>query len=292
MTNEDSGSTVPRRMLGRELRRLREAAGVQVTEARKIIEVSPQTLWRLEGGQPVKLKEIYIRALCERYGASEDDTAGLIGLLAETRRTGWWHSYGQVVPPHFDLFIGLEESAKRLTTFQLTLLPGMVQTPAYRRAMIWMVHPQITTAEVDRRIELMTKRQERLGDPAFTLKVLLSESALHHQPGGPTVMVDQLQHLQNLSTHRNVSIRVVPQQVGGWLGLQVGHFVMMEFPPHKETKWTEPPVVYVEGYTGALYLDQDNEIRQYKEAIAEIQRVALDENDTRDLVNEIAGSAA
>ncbi|MCP9619354.1 Uncharacterised protein [Nocardia otitidiscaviarum] len=290
MTEGGSGSTVPRRMLGRQLRRLREDAGVSVAAACRTIEVSAQTMWRLEGGQSVKLKDIYIRALCVLYGASDDDTAALLGLVAETKRTGWWHSYGDAVPGHFDLYMGLEEAAKRLTMFQLTLLPGMVQTADYRRAMVWTVHPQMPTAEVERRVELMTKRQQRLHDSGFELNVLLSESALHHQVGGPGVMADQLAHLLEIGRRRNVSIRVIPYSVDSWIGLQVGHFVFLEFPLHRETKWTEPPVVYVEGYTGALYLDRDNEIQQYRAAIAEIRRVALDESDTRDLVTHTARS--
>lgn len=288
MTEGGSGSTVPRRMLGRQLRRLRESAGVTVAEACRAIEVSAQTMWRLEGGQSVKLKDIYIRALCALYCASDDDTAALLGLVAETKRSGWWHSYGAMVPAHFDLYMGLEEAAKRITSFQCNLLPGLVQTADYRRAMVWTVHPQMTTAEVERRVELMVKRQQRLADNRFTLNVLLSESALHHHVGGPAVMAEQLLHLMNVSRSHNASVRVVPLGVGSWAGLQVGHFVLLEFPLHRETKWTEPPVVYVEGYTGALYLDRDNEIQQYRAAIAEITRVALDESDTRDLVTEIA----
>ncbi|MFI6865301.1 helix-turn-helix domain-containing protein [Nocardia sp. NPDC050406] len=287
MAEGGSGSTVPRRMLGRQLRRLRETAGVSVAEACRTIEVSTQTMWRLEGGQPVKLKDIYIRALCTLYGVSDYDTAALLGLVAETKRTGWWHSYGDAVPTHFDLYMGLEEAAKRLTMFQLTLLPGMVQTANYRRAMIWTVYPQMPTAEVERRVELVTKRQQRLNDSEFGLDVLLSESALHHEAGGPAVMAEQLAHLMEVGKRQNVSVRVIPQSVGSWIGLQAGHFILLEFPLHRETKWTEPPVVYVEGYTGALYLDRDNEIRQYRAAIAEIQRVALDESDTRDLVTRI-----
>lgn len=287
-----SGSTVPRRMLGRQLRELREKAGVSMTQACKAIEVSPQTMWRMEGGQSVKLKVVYIEALCRLYGASDDDAAALLGLIEEAQRTGWWHSYGDCVPVHFDLYLGLEEAARRLTTWQLTLLPGLLQTPEYRRAMIWTVFPGMPTAAVEQRVEMTVKRQARLGDAGFATTALLSEAVLRHQVGGPGVMADQLNHLVELGKSPNISIRVVPQRVGSHLGLQTGPFVLLEFPartsPDLRTKWVEPPVVYIEGYTGALYLEKDTEIDQYRSALVEIRRHALDEQDTRDILAQIS----
>nr|WP_084535269.1 helix-turn-helix transcriptional regulator [Nocardia yamanashiensis] len=275
-------------MLGRQLRRLRESAGVSVARACKAIEVSPQTMWRMEGGQSVKLKAIYIEALCRLYEASDDDTAALLGLIEEAQRSGWWHSYGDSVPAHFDLYLGLEEAARRLTTWQLTLLPGLLQTPEYRRAMLWTVFPGTPTAAIEHRVEMTVKRQERLRDKDFTLAAMVSEAVLHHQIGGAAVMADQLRHLAAVGEARNISIRVVPQQVGSHLGLQTGPFVLLEFPAHaspdSRLKWIEPPVVYVEGFTGALYLEKAGEIDRYRGALVEIRRLALDETDTRDML--------
>ncbi|WP_460724079.1 helix-turn-helix domain-containing protein [Nocardia heshunensis] len=287
-----SGSTVPRRILGRQLRRLREAAKVTTAAACKAIQCSPQTMWRLEGGQAVKLKYLEIRALCELYEAPERETEALLGLIEEAQKTGWWHSYGDSVPTHFDLYLGLEDAAKRLTTWQLTLLPGLLQTAEYRRAVQWTAYPGMPTAAVEQHVEVITKRQERLRDPAFSIVALLSEAVVHHQVGGPAVMAEQLRHLIQIGQRRNVSIRVVPQTVGSHIGLQTGHFVLMEFPTRAaqdlKTKWTEPPVVYVEGFTGALYLDQSDKVDRYRSGLVEINRHALDEQHTRDLLAHTA----
>nr|WP_246598495.1 helix-turn-helix transcriptional regulator [Nocardia tengchongensis] len=287
-----TGSTVPRRMLGRQLRSMREKAGVSMTQACKAIEVSPQTMWRMEGGQSVKLKVVYIEALCRLYEASDEDAAALLGLVEEAQRTGWWHSYGDCVPVHFDLYLGLEEAARRLTTWQLTLLPGLLQTPEYRRAMIWTVFPGMPTAAVEQRVAMTVKRQERLRETDFVTTALLSEAVLHHHVGGQSVMADQLRHLVAIGASANVSIRVVPQRVGSHLGLQTGPFVLLEFPtrtsPELRTKWVEPPVVYVEGFTGALYLEKGSEIDSYRSALVEIKRHALDEQDTRDMLVQAA----
>ncbi|MFE3262378.1 helix-turn-helix domain-containing protein [Nocardia sp. NPDC059091] len=283
------GSTVPRRMLGRELRRLRETSGVSVSKACAVIQCSPQTMWRLEGGQGgVKLKTLYIEALCKLYEASDEDTAALLGLIEEAQRPGWWHSYGDCVPEHFDLYLGLEQSARRFTAWQTTFVPGLIQTPAYRRALEWTAFPGMPTSAVEQRVELIMKRQERLEDPAFSAAVLLSESVLGHEIGGPAVMADQIHQLIKVRQRRNVSIGVVPQTVGAHLGLQTYHFVLLEFPPRSspelKTKWIEPPVVYVEGFTGALYLDQADKVDRYRSALVEIKRRALDEQCTRDLL--------
>jgi transcriptional regulator with XRE-family HTH domain len=275
-------------MLGRRLRQLREAAGVTVAQACRVIEVSPQTMWRLEGGQGVKLKDIYIKALCEMYGADEDDTAALMGLVRETKKTGWWHAYGDAVPTYFDLYLGLEEAARKLTTFHLTLLPGLLQTPAYRRAVIWGSYPGMPTVDVERRIEIAAKRQTRLRElrDRFHMDVFLGEAALSYRVGGPSVMAEQLRHLHAVSRLPTVALRVVPFRTERVFPLVTGAFTLMEFPALQS--FTEPPVVYVEGYTGALYLDKPGEIDQYRAACKAIRTAALDEQETRELVLKIA----
>ncbi|MGW5113624.1 helix-turn-helix domain-containing protein [Nocardia sp. NPDC004123] len=282
-----TGSTVPRRMLGRELKRLREHSGISPSAAARAIEVSTQTLWRMESGQPgPKLKELYVNVLCAMYGASDDETAALVSLVAEAKKPGWWHSYGDALPAHADLFLGLEGAAKRLTTFQLTLVPGLLQTPDYRRAVIWIEFPMHPTKDVEKLVEVHSRRQARLHHDAnpVELRVLLGESVLHHQVGGPAVIADQLRHLAQVGETANVSVRVIPQEVGSHLGLITNSFVFMEFPVHPTSRLTEPPVVYMQGYTGALYLDQPTEITQYQAALAQIQRVALGEERSRDLI--------
>ncbi|WP_327146105.1 DUF5753 domain-containing protein [Nocardia sp. NBC_01327] len=188
------------------------------------------------------------------------------------------------------------ESARRITTWHLTLLPGLLQTLEYRRAMIWTVFPWMSTAEVEQRVEVTVKRQQRLDDPEFCVSALLSESVPHHQVGGPAVTARSLWHLAELGDRRNVSIRIVPHRVGSHLGLQTDHFVLLEFPSHTasgtRTKWIEPPVVYVEGFTGALYLERDTEVDRYRSALVEISRLALDEGDTRKMLVQTAKECA
>lgn len=279
-----TGSAVPRRMLGRELKKLRERSGVSASAAAEAIEVSTQTLWRLESGQQgPKLKELYVKVLCEMYSTPKDLTEALVSLVAETKKPGWWHSFADAVPADTDLFIGLEEAARKVTTYQTTLVPGLLQTSDYRQAVLWIEFPQRSARDLEPLIELHTRRTSRLkpGGDAVEFRVLLSESVLRNPVGGAAVMGDQLEYLAKVCLSKNVSIRIVPQQASNHLGLLTGPFVLMEFPVRPTARLTEPPVVYVQGYTGALYLDQEAEIKQYRQAVAHIQQVALDENESR-----------
>jgi DNA-binding XRE family transcriptional regulator len=286
-----TGSAVPRRMLGRELKKLRERSGVSVTVAAEAIEVSPQTLWRIESGQQgPKLKELYVKVLCGIYSAPEDLTDALVGLVAETKKPGWWHSFADAVLADTDMFIGLEESASRLTTFQLALIPGLLQTAEYRRAVHWIEFPTRSSREIEPLIELHSRRVASLtgGRRSTRLEALVCESALRRGIGGPSVMEEQLIYLADAGVAANISIRIVPHEATGNLGLITGSFVLMEFPVRSNSRLSEPPVVYVQGYTGALYLDQEAEIKQYRQAVAQIQRVALDEEKSRNLLLDVA----
>ncbi|WP_067693135.1 helix-turn-helix domain-containing protein [Nocardia jejuensis] len=286
-----TGSTVPRRLIGRTLKQLREQSGVPQVKAYKLIDVSPQTLWRIETGQPgPKIREIDVDALCRLYGADDDTISALIGLVAETKSPGWWHDYGAAVPSYFDLYLGMEEAARKLTTLHGSLLPGLLQTPGYRRAVIWAAIPGMPTVEVEQRIEISAKRQERLTeDPAdFSVTAYLCESALRWPIGGPAVMAEQLHHIVEASKLATTSIRVVPMGTTTPLPLIVGTFTLMEFPAYADTRLTEPPLVYVEGYTGALYLDKPTELDQYRAACKTLNATALSEQKTRQLVLSIA----
>ncbi|MFE7799976.1 helix-turn-helix domain-containing protein [Nocardia sp. NPDC057440] len=285
-----TGSTLPRRLLGRELHDLRENAGITMDVAKAAISVGKQTIWRMETGQPVRLRFIDIERLCQVYGATEEKTQVLLGLTEEAQGKGWWHAYGDAIPKHFDLFVGLEQAAHRLSSYQAALIPGLLQIPEYRRDVIWAELPNVESAEVERRMELATRRQDRLTSESnpIKLEVVLDELPLRRPIGSPAIMAAQLQHLTEVSKLANVSVRVVPASAGTHPGLLVGTFVLLEFPKHPTAHLTEPPVVYVQGYTGALYLEKFDEVQQYRDAYTRLRRSALDEGESRRLILEIA----
>ncbi|MFD0363394.1 helix-turn-helix domain-containing protein [Nocardia sp. GCM10030253] len=285
-----TGSTLPRRILARLLRERREAAGIAAETARKAIGVSKQTFWRMETGQPTRINPLFITHLAQMYDVDDRTTDVLLGLTEESQGKGWWHAYGDTIPKHFDLYVGLEDAAKRFSAYQVTLLPGLLQTPEYRRQMIWTEIPAMATSEVERRIEIHTRRQARLASKTnpLTVNVLLDEAVLRRVAGSPQIMSDQLRHLVEADHLPNVSVRVVPLAAGLHKGASVGSFILLEFPRHPTAKLTEPPVIYVQGFTGALYLEKPDEVDRYRDAYADVQRVALDEKASRNLILEIS----
>ncbi|MEU1324164.1 helix-turn-helix transcriptional regulator [Streptomyces microflavus] len=287
MSGATTGSTVPRRQLGRHLRDLRNASRLTVRAAAKELEWSEPKIWRIETGQ-VSLRSLDVEAMCRTYGADSELTKGLMGLAKETKNRGWWHAYGDVIPEGFDLYIGLEEAAERLSWYESELVPGLFQTPDYARALIKRSDPQRDEAEVERRVHVRVTRQAlltRVTAPP-NVDVALNEAILRRPVGGNKVMAEQLEHLVHLNELENISIRVVPYAAGLHEGLMSGPFVTLRFPAHGDSPYVEPPTVYVEGFTGALYLDKPNEIERYDGAFTSIWGSALDEAGSTSLLKQ------
>uniref|UniRef100_UPI00059391DC helix-turn-helix domain-containing protein n=1 Tax=Nocardia concava TaxID=257281 RepID=UPI00059391DC len=230
-----TGSTMGRRALGRELKRLRENKKMRPSETARVIGVSPQTVGRLEDGLVTKVSDLYINALCDAYGATDEERRVLLDLALEIRTTqksggGWWRSYMDEMHEGFDHYMGLEDAARKVSVWKVTLIPGLLQTPEYRRAIAWIETPGAPTEQVERRLEMAVRRQARLEDPGFAVEVVLSEMTLRDRIGGAGVMADQLHRLAEVAQLPNVEIRVVPFATSGCLGSRTGSFVLLEFP--------------------------------------------------------------
>jgi transcriptional regulator with XRE-family HTH domain len=291
VTEGTTGSTVPRRQLGRYLRELREKARISVKVAAEELEWSTPRIWRIETGQ-VSMRSLDVRNMCELYGASPEMTKALMGLAKETKAKGWWHAYGDVIPEGFDLYVGLEEAAASKTSYESEIVPGLLQTEGYARDIIRTHTPGISEEELDGRVRLRIERQTILtrATRPLKLRVALSETVLRRPIGGPKVMTHQLAHLVYVSERANISLRVVPFAAGTHVGVLSGPFTVLRFPLNGDGSETEPPVVFADGYTGNLYLDKPKEVEQYDEAFRGIWETALDERASRRLIAEVAGS--
>ena len=284
-----SGSTVPRRQLGRYLRELRERAGLNVKVAAQQLERSAPTIWRIETGQTA-VRGLEVEVMCRLYGASPEMTEALIGLARETKARGWWQAYGDAVPDWFDLFVGLEAAASHRSSFEQELVPGLFQTADYARTLISADHPDEDDAEIERRVELRIARQAILRRPVepLMLQVALRETALRCPVGGPGIMSAQLRRLAEASELPNVDLRVVPFAAGFHLGMLSGSFVILRFPLNGAGVESEPPTIYADLFTGALYLDKPHEVARYTRAFAEIWQASLDVDSSRDLIRQAA----
>jgi transcriptional regulator with XRE-family HTH domain len=289
MPEEMTGSTVPRRQLGRYLRELRQQQRLTVRVAAERLEWSEAKIWRLETGQ-VALRSLDVEAMCRIYGANGEMTEALMGLAKETKARGWWHAYGDVIPEGFDLYIGLEEATASLSWYESELVPGLLQTEAYAQTLIAADHPDDDQSEIDRRVHVRMARQSLLTRVTAPpeLRIALNEAVIRRTVGGTKVMADQLNRLLEVSELRNISLRVMPFSVGLHHGLLSGPFVILRFPQNGEGKETEPPTVYCDGFTGALYLDKPQELEKYDRAFNNIWNTALDEDASRGLIGHAA----
>ncbi|WP_067570692.1 helix-turn-helix domain-containing protein [Nocardia acidivorans] len=271
-----TGSTMPRRQLGRHLRDLRNRARMTTRVAAQRLEWSEAKIWRIETGQ-TSLRSLDVEAMCRIYGAPEDAIEPLTALARETKARGWWTEYGDVIDEGYEVYIGLEEAAARLTTYENELVPGLLQTEAYMRAVLSGANPGISAEQMDRRVRVRTARQSLLTreESPVQLDVIISEAVLWHRIGGDEVTIGQLDKLRKFGELPNVRLRLLPADCGYHHGMDAGRFVLLEF-PSAANEQTEPPVVYVEALTGASYLDKEHDVERYREAFAAAAAIAVD----------------
>ncbi|MFC3999670.1 helix-turn-helix domain-containing protein [Nocardiopsis sediminis] len=276
--------TVRRRRLGVELRRLRENAGMTGEEAAERMSWSGSKLSRIERGQ-VATNSDDVRDLLELYGVSDPGLRQTLVMLArESRRRGWWHVYGDVMPERFEVYLGLEPEASTLRFYQSQIVPGLFQTEPYARALMGAHPAPVSREEIDRRTELRTRRQELLlaEDPP-DVWVVMDESVLHRCVGGRGVMADQLAHLLELGERSHITVQIVPFTTGAHSGLN-GSFDILEF---TESDLYAPRLVHLENLTSSLYIEKAKEVRVYTVAFEHLRTAALHPERTREVISEV-----
>jgi hypothetical protein len=252
------GPTVRRMLVGAQLRRLRTEQGLTREQAAEAIRASEWKIHRLENGQ-VGFKDRDIVDLLALYGV--DDPGAVEALLAMARDAntpGWWQQYGDLLPQWFRAFVDLEAAATLIRTYEGQLIPGLLQTEDYMRAVMRGARLPEPSEDTERRIELRLVRQallERKDTPQ--LWAVLDEAALRRPVGGRQVMRAQLERLIDAAELPNVTLQVLPLAAGAHPAL-VSAFSLLRFPDQEL-----PDVVYVEHLTSALYLDRREDVDQY-----------------------------
>lgn len=285
MTN--TGSSVPKRQLGRLLKQAREEAGIPLDTAAKRLEWSRARMYRIEGAQ-TSVRTHDVELMCRIYGTSDEIRSVLVALAAESKSRGWWHAYGDAIPEWFELYVGLEAAACHLRQYEPALIPGLLQTPEYMAA-VFRTKPGRTPAEVTRRVALRLERQRlltRRSPAAPQLQVVIDESVIRRPHEDVEGWRTQLAHLGSIASTgpENVSVRVLPMRVGPHLASVAGAFVVLDF-PRLGTRPAEPSTVYSESLTGGLYLDRPNEVSAYIDAWTTLWASTLDEYASADLLN-------
>ena len=278
-----SGSSVPRRLLGRCLRDLRLAAKLPVKTAAVALEWSEPKLWRIETGQ-TGVRGLDVEAMCALYSAAPGLTQTLAGLARQPTALGWWHTPGGTGPGGFDVYTRLEDQACELLGYEPGQVPALLRTADYARALTTSDHPGADAEEIDQLVHECLARQvlvTRAGAP-LSVTLILGEALVRCPVGGAQVMAGQLRYLAETAVLPNVQLRVVPFSAGLHPGLRTGPFALLRFPPNG--KEAEPPAVCVPGLNGELYLDRPQDVQRYETAHASIAGCALDETATRDLL--------
>lgn len=218
------------------------------------------------------------------YGVTEPrDRDSLETLARDSKKRGWWHDYGDTVPPAYAEFLGLEEDARYIRTWQSLVVPGLLQTEDYARALLQANPAAVRPERIDQLVKIRMERKEVLTkpDPA-RFWAIIWEPALRCPVGGAEVRRAQLGYLTEAARLPNVTLQVVPLDVGATAGA-CGAFVMYGF-----TDSPTPGAVFLETLTKSHYLEQEAELDGYGLAFEYLRSAALNPAQSLDMITTIA----
>jgi transcriptional regulator with XRE-family HTH domain len=274
---------VLRLLLGTQLRRFREAAGITPETAGGLIRGSRSKISRMETGR-VRFKIRDVTDLLTAYGVTDEQVrSGFLDLARQSARPDWWARYGDILPDWFEQYLGLESAATTIRSFDIQFVHSLFQTEDYARAVTRLGHQAASPAEIEDRVALSLRRQDLLTrmDPPRIWSVM-DESVLHRPVGGPAVMRAQLHRLIEVAAMPHVTIQVVPFARSGHAG-ESGSFSILRFGERNL-----PDVVYMEQLTSAIYLEQRPDVEYYLEVMDRLSGVALTPAATAHLIEQAA----
>jgi transcriptional regulator with XRE-family HTH domain len=274
--------TALRIALGGRLRRLREACGITREVAGEAIRASSSKISRLELGR-VASKERDVADLITLYGVTDgEERETLLALVRQANGPGWWREYGDVVPNWFETYLGLEQAASVIRAYEPQLVPGLLQTKDYARAVMLLRHLRMSYGEIERRVALRMARQRFLSQPgAPDLWVALDEAALRRPLGNQKIQRAQLLHLIEMAQRPNIVLQILPFDAGGHVATG-GPFTILRF-----SEPDLPDVVYLEHLTNAVYLDKNRDTVEYLEIMDNLCIQAESPSDTVSLLQRI-----
>jgi transcriptional regulator with XRE-family HTH domain len=268
-----------RRQLGNELRRLRgRQRGADVSAA---LGWSESKLSRIETAH-TGISVADLELLLDGYGVAEDERSRLREMARLTRQRAWWHPYRAAVPVPYEEYVGLEADAVSMDEWEAQVVPGLLQSDEYARAVVEAGTDSSGAGIVQQRVRLRMARQSVLTrDPPPRLSIVLDEAVLRREIGGRTVLRRQVQRLFDASHRDEVELRVLPFGAGVH-GALAGSFTIFGFGAQGR-----PPVVHIEGMTGGSFLAKPVDVATYRSAFTDLLRRALDPDDTRSLLAQI-----
>lgn len=271
--------SVRARRLARSLRDYREQADFRVGAAAASLGWSQSKLSKIEGGR-TKPSEGDVGRILDLYGVTTPDRDAILALAREAERRGWWTDYVDVL---HGPYVAAEDAAARILDWAPQVVPGLLQTPEYACEIMRAGHPD-DPADIERRVRARIQRQmllTRETDPTH-FHVVLDEPVLERPIGGPGIMRDQLYKLAAMARKPNVTIQVLSKASGTHAGLD-GTFILLEF-----VEPADPPVAYVEGLHGVVYLESPRSATECKDRFERLCEQALDPDKSVALIKESA----
>lgn len=276
-------STAWLRRLGKALRRAREGAGLTLEEAGRRLERTASSLSKIERGQ-VAVPVRDLRPILTVYGVPEQQHEGFVALAQNAKQSGWWDQYSAVLPPDYLDFLSFEAYARQALTFEPLLVPGLLQTPAYARAVIEAAPTDRQQPAVEDLLAVRAARQRaltRTERPPLHLTAVMSEGALRQQIGGVDVWRAQLQHLLQLSRCENIDLRVLPFSSPTTAAVG-GPFVLLRLDDVAGVG-----LILVETPSKGLYMEEEGDVARYTTLIDELQDAALPADASVALITQL-----
>jgi len=268
----------PRRRLARALQRLRTEAGQTIDDVARNTEISKSSLSRIENAQ-ISPKVSDVKVLLRYFDVPADDTEKFLEEARAARQRGWWITYTDAVPDWFSMYLGFETEASGIRTVDCQLVPGLLQTAGYAKAIIECEsnHPRDPDL-IDRRVQLRMERQTILyGTDPMSLHVIIDESVIRRQVGGREVMREQIARLIEAAHLPNVKLQVIPFSAGEYPASGTA-FSIVSFPDD------EPDVVYVENFGNGSYVEQPPQVARFTMVFEQLTELALDSGQTISLL--------
>ena len=286
------GPAVRRRKLGAELRALRAGTGLTSGEAARLVGWHQSKVSRIETGAS-GVKPPDVRLLLDAYQVGDPQLRDMLLVLAGSDDGGgrhhWWHAYRGVLPPAYRDFISLESQASTIRTLETSVVPGLLQTPEYARAVTRAAVGGLDNdgpERLDALVQVRLARQDVLrADPPLALSVVLDEAVVRREVGGPGVMARQLNRLVEAAHLPQVRLQVLPFAAGAHIGI-TGPFVIFSFPSTSDLD-----VVVLDHLTSSLYLERKEDLEAYSEAFSTLQFHALSPEDSSDYIAGIGDGA-
>jgi len=283
MADAVGGPTVLRLLLGAQLRRLRESKGISAHDAAQAIRGSESKISRIELGRNA-VREIDIADLLTLYGIGDKaEREQLLSLASRANQPGWWHRYHDVLPSWFQAYIGLEESAQSIRSYDAQFVPGLLQTEEYAAAVLAL--GDLALDEAERLVVLRKERQRRFAAGGTRLWAIVDEVALRRPVGGLAVLRRQLEYLGQACQQPWLTLQITPFPT-------VSHAAPGSFSILRFADPALPDMVYAEQLNSATYIDKRAEVEPYLLALERLSLVSSTPPRAADILREMVAELA